>query len=234
MPINDFGQEVGAPLASWSPRPIPPREPLVGRHCRLEPLEPAHCDALFAAYQAAPDGRDWTYLPSERLDDREMFRRALEAQVASRDPLHFAIAVGGVAKGSSALMRIDPDIGVIEIGHVIFSRALQRTAAGTEAIVLLIRRAFDLGYRRVEWKCDSLNAPSRHAALRYGFVFEGIFRQAIVTKGRSRDTAWFAMTDADWPAHREALDRWLAPGNVDEGGLQVRSLAEVRRQTGLG
>ena len=228
MPVNAYGQDVGPSLADWSPRPLPPRVPLVGRHCRLEPLERGHGDALFRAFQAAPDGRDWTYMMSERIDDRAEYERFLDAQVASRDPLHFAVLVDDAPVGTSSLMRIDPDNGVIEIGHVTFARALQRTPAGTEAIVLLMRRAFELGYRRLEWKCDSLNAPSRRAALRYGFVFEGIFRNALVTKGRSRDTAWFAMIDSEWPSHRAALEGWLTPDNFDRDGRQLRPLSAFR------
>jgi RimJ/RimL family protein N-acetyltransferase len=155
----------------------------------------------------------------------------------SSDPLHHAVIDAATAKpaGTAALMRIDPDNGVIEVGAIIYSRRLQRSRAGTEAMFLLMRRAFDqLGYRRYEWKCDSLNAPSRRAAERYGFRFEGIFRQAWVYKGRNRDTAWLSITDREWPAIRRAFEQWLSPENFDPEGRQRRSLSALRASTELG
>lgn len=228
MARDAYGQEIGEPLAGWTPPPPPPREAIVGRYCRLEPLDAVrHGADLFAAYAAAPDARDWTYLPLERPADVDGLRALVAAQALSRDPLHFAVvdSAGGRAVGMAALMRIDPGNGVIEVGHINFSPALKRTRAGTEAIFLFMRRAFALGYRRFEWKCDSLNAPSRRAALRYGFTFEGIFRQAVVTKGRNRDTAWYAIIDRDWPRIAGAFEAWLAPENFDEAGLQRQALA---------
>jgi len=147
------------------------------------------------------------------------------------DPLHHAIvdSQSGKPVGTAALMRIDPNNGVIEIGHIVYSSRLKRTRSGTEAMYLFMRRAFDeLGYRRYEWKCDSLNGPSRRAAERYGFRFEGIFRQAVVYKGRSRDTAWFSILDDEWPALRTAFEAWLAPENFGEDGTQRRSLSAIR------
>ena len=229
MPFDAYGQEIGAPLDGWSPPRAPTRVTIPGRWCRVEPLDATrHADDLFAAYAQAPDTRDWTYLPLERPADVDGFRGLVAAQALSRDPLHFAIveAAGGRAIGTAALMRIDLANGVIEVGHINFAPSLKRTRAGTEAIALLMALAFDeLGYRRLEWKCDRLNAPSRRAALRYGFAFEGIFRQAVVTKGRSRDTAWYAIIDSDWPRVRVALEAWLAPSNFDSLGCQVAPLA---------
>ena len=228
MARDSFGQEIGEPLAGWTPPPAPPRAAIAGRWCRLEPLDAVrHAPDLFAAYAAAPDARDWTYLPLERPADVDGLRALVAAQALSRDPLHFAVveAGSGRALGTAALMRIDPGNGVIEVGHINFSPALQRTRAGTEAIFLFMRRAFELRYRRFEWKCDSLNAPSRRAALRYGFTFEGIFRQAIVTKGRNRDTAWYAIIDRDWPRIDAAFETWLAPENFDAEGQQRQALA---------
>ena len=234
MPCDAFGQAVGDPLAGWTPPPPPPREPIAGRYCRLEPLDARrHAADLFAAYAAAPDARDWTYLPLERPADVDGLRALIAAQSLSRDPLHFAVLDGeGHAVGSAALMRIDPQNGVLEVGHINFSPRLKQTRAGTEAIVLFMRLAFRLGYRRFEWKCDSLNAPSRRAAERYGFVFEGVFRQAVVTKGRNRDTAWYAILDRDWPRLESAFDAWLAPENFDAAGRQRRPLA-ARAETPL-
>lgn len=232
MPKNAYGQTIGAPVAGWTQRSSPPRTPVEGRFCRLEPLDAGrHADDLFDAFAAAPDGRDWTYLPVERFEDREAYRAFLGAQAVSEDPLHHAIldAATRRAIGTAALMRIDPANGVVEIGHIVFAPQLKGTPAGTEAMFLLMRRVFDeLGYRRLEWKCDSLNAPSCRAAERYGFVFEGVFRQAIVTKGRNRDTAWYAITDLDWPPLRKALTQWLRPDNFDPHLRQVRSLASLR------
>jgi RimJ/RimL family protein N-acetyltransferase len=232
MPVNGYSQPIGWPMAGWTPRPPPPRTPIEGRCVRLEPLDPdRHADDLYAAYAEAPDGRDWTYLSVERFDDAAAYRGFVTAQAASDDPLHHAIIdlTSGRPVGTGALMRVDRNNGVIEVGHIAFAPRLQATTGGTEAIYLFMSRVFDeLGYRRFEWKCDALNAPSRRAALRFGFVFEGIFRQAVVTKGRNRDTAWYSMTDRDWPDVKAALTLWLEPANFDEGGRQIRSLDVVR------
>ena len=230
-PTNAYGQPVGAALPGWTPRPRPPRTPMEGGSCRLEPLDAqVHAQDLFAALTAAPDARSWTYLPGEPPADRESYRAGLVAQADSTDPLFFAIRdrATGRAAGIASYLRIDPANGSIEVGHIHLSAALQRTRAATEAMALMMRRAFDLGYRRYEWKCDSRNAPSRAAALRLGFTFEGIFRNAVVVKGRSRDTAWFSITDAEWPRVRTALEAWLAPDNFFADGRQRRGLAEMR------
>jgi RimJ/RimL family protein N-acetyltransferase len=179
----------------------------------------------------APDGRDWTYLFDERPRRREDFDAYLTKLASSEDPLHFAIidSHSQQALGTAALARIDPGHGSIEVGYIAFAPRLQRTAAGTESMYLLMRLAFDeLGYRRYEWKCDSLNAPSRAAAERYGFSFEGIFRNAVVYKGRSRDTAWYSITDREWPRVHSAFESWLDPANFDEHGRQKRRLQDLR------
>jgi len=205
---------------------------MTGRHCRLEPVSVARHEAdLFAAYLEAPDGRDWTYLFSERPERKEDFNAYLAKLEKSEDPLHFAIVAAdtGKAVGTAALMRIEPAHGVIEVGSITFAPRLKQTRAATESMYLMMRRAFDeLGYRRYEWKCDSLNAPSRSAAERYGFTFEGIFRQAIVYKGRSRDTAWYSITADEWPRVRHAFEAWLSPDNFDERGQQKQRLAQLR------
>lgn len=227
--MNSTGQPIGPALPDWVHRPRPSRTAMVGRYAVLEPVdEPRHATSLFSAYMEAPDARDWTYLAAERPEDELQFRAYLAKLVASEDPLHYAIidAASGRALGTAALMRIDPANGSIEVGSIAFSPALKRTRLGTEAMYLMMRRAFDeLGYRRYEWKCDSLNAPSRTAALRYGFTFEGIFRKALVYKGRSRDTAWYSITDDEWPRIRQAFETWLDPQNFDAEGRQQRSLA---------
>lgn len=229
---NAFGQPIGFPVENWSERARPPRTPMFGRYCRLEPLDvEPHAADLFEAYAEAPDERDWTYVTRQRPTSLTEFREEIAGLAAKPDPLNFAIIdlASGRAVGTIALMRIDPPHGVIEVGGVIYSPRMQRKPTGTEAIYLLGRRVFDeLGYRRFEWKCDSLNARSMAAARRYGFTFEGIFRQAIVYHDRSRDTAWFSMLDSEWPRAREAFERWLDPDNFDEQGRQRRSLAELR------
>jgi RimJ/RimL family protein N-acetyltransferase len=205
---------------------------MAGRYCRLEPVSvQRHEKDLFAAYSQAPDGRDWTYLFTDRPESAPDFNAYLTKLENSDDPLHFTIIDSATNRpvGTAALMRIEPVHGVIEVGSIAFSPLLKKTRAATEAMYLMMRRAFDeLGYRRYEWKCDSLNAPSRAAALRYGFTFEGIFRQAIVYKGRSRDTAWYSITDAEWPRIRAAFDTWLAPANFNADGRQQRSLSNLR------
>jgi RimJ/RimL family protein N-acetyltransferase len=229
---NAFGQPIGFPVEHWTGRACPPRTPMLGRWCRLEPLDvERHAADLFEAYSEAPDERDWTYLFPQRPTNLASYRDRVAAEAASDDPLRLAIIdlADGRAVGTIAMMRIDPVNGVVEVGGVTYSRRLQRRPAGTEAVYLVARRAFDeLGYRRFEWKCDSLNAASMHAARRYGFTFEGIHRQVIVYHGRNRDTAWFSMLDSEWPPARAAFERWLAPVNFDEQGRQRRSLAELR------
>ena len=225
---NEFGQPIGSELAGWIVRPVPTRSPMVGRLVRLEPVDVAkHGDGLFRAFAAAPDGRDWTYMPSGPFSDAASFLQHLEAQSKTEDPFHHAIVSQdeGAPLGTAAFMRIDPPNGVIEIGHIAFSPAIQRTAGATEAIFLMLCRAFDeLGYRRLEWKCDALNLRSRRAAERLGFSFEGIFRQAMVTRGRNRDTAWYAIVDEDWAAIKARILAWLSHDNFDETGKQLRPL----------
>ena len=205
---------------------------MTGRWCRLEPLDPRrHARPLFDANRLDDAGDNWTYLTPGPFDDFDAYRRWIEQAAASEDPLFHAIvdSASGEPTGVAALMRVDPANGVIEIGHLNFSPRLQRTRAATEAIHLLLGRAFDeLGYRRVEWKCDSLNAASRRAAGRFGFTFEGIFRQAMVYKGRNRDTAWYSILDREWPPLRAGFEAWLAPENFDPEGRQRRRLSECR------
>jgi RimJ/RimL family protein N-acetyltransferase len=229
---NEFQQPIGDPVPGWQPRERPARIVIDGKHCRLEPLDvDRHAADLFEAYGQASDGSDWTYLFIGPFGDFDTFRDYLTKAAASPDPLHYTVVdlASGKAVGTLALMRIEPVHGVIEVGSVTFSPLLKQTRISTEAQYLLMRYVFeDLGYRRYEWKCDSLNAPSRKTALRLGFEFEGIFRQAIVYKGRNRDTAWYAIIDHDWPRIRSAFERWLADANFDEDGRQRASLAQLR------
>lgn len=224
---NQFGQPIGEDVVDWQPPPPPSAVVLRGTHCVLEPLDAdRHADDLFAAYAAAPDDRDWTYLPLGPFATIEDFRAWAEPAAAGQDPLLFAVVDTATerAVGTLALMRQDPANGVVEVGYVMFSRALQGTRASTESQYLLMRHAFELGYRRYEWKCDSLNEPSRRAAARLGFTYEGTFRQLVVYKGRTRDTAWFSILDTEWPGLRTAFEAWLDPSNFDDDGRQRRSL----------
>lgn len=230
--VNAYGQPIGPPLEAWSERQPPGRTAIEGRYCRVEPISlERHAVALFESYMRAPDERDWTYLFSERPQNISVFREYLAKLASSSDPLHYAIVERAKdrAVGTASLMRAEPLHGVIEVGNIGYSPLLKHTSAATEAMYLLMRRVFDeLGYRRYEWKCDSLNAPSCAAAKRYGFVFEGIFRNAVVYKNRSRDTAWFAIIDSQWPRIRTAFQMWLDPQNFDAAGRQRRALAAIR------
>jgi len=230
--VNDLGQPIGGAVDGWSTRPPPPRSPLQGRTCRIEPLDPArHGAELFRALSTAEDDRLWTYMGQGPFADLNVFRQWMETSAMGDDPLFHAIVdgAGGNALGHAAYLRIEPVVGVIEVGNIFFAPALQRTIAATECMYLMMCRVFDeLGYRRYEWKCDALNAPSRAAALRLGFQFEGIFRQAIMYKGRNRDTAWYAIIDKDWPEVKAAFQAWLAPGNFDAAGNQKQRLQSFR------
>ncbi|MBV8776809.1 MAG: GNAT family N-acetyltransferase [Alphaproteobacteria bacterium] len=228
---NSLGQPIGFPVAGWSGATRPPRTPIQGRFCRTEPLDAErHARDLYAAYSEDRDGRMWTYLPSGPYPTFEAYRAAAETAAASDNRVTYAVVDGasGKASGTASYLNINLAAGSIEVGAITYAPKLQRTPAGTEAMFLMMRRVFDeLGYRRYEWKCNSLNAPSRAAAVRYGFRFEGIFRQADVVKGRNRDTAWFSITDGEWPALKDAFERWLDPTNFDPAGRQRESLSAL-------
>ena len=227
---NELGQPIGSPLPGWKEPPRPPRTAMAGRYCRVEPLEPArHADDLFRANALDATGRNWTYMSYGPFDTLEAYREWMGSYCLGDDPLFHAIvdSATGRAVGVASYIRIDPRNGSIEVGHINYSPLLQRRPAATEAMYLMMKRAFGLGYRRYEWKCDALNERSRGAARRLGFSFEGVFRQATVYKGRSRDTAWYAAVDKEWPALEQAFLRWLDPGNFDEQGRQRMRLSEL-------
>jgi RimJ/RimL family protein N-acetyltransferase len=232
--FNEHGQPIGPPLADWTPRARPPTATLVGRFCRVEKLLPhKHAADLFAANSQDKDGRNWTYLGVGPFPTIETYHAWLTSVAPGQDPLFHAIVdqSTGKAVGVASLMRIDPANGVVEVGHINYSPLLQGKPHATEAMFLLMRRVFDeLGYRRYEWKCDSLNAPSRAAALRYGFKYEGEFRQAAVYKGRSRDTTWYSIIDTEWPAIKAGYQAWLDPQNFDASGQQRGKLSEFMRR----
>ena len=199
---------------------------MVGRYCRLEPLQPTiHAAALYEAYAGNEPG--WTYLAYGPFRTLESYRDWMNSVHAAEDPLFFAILGHGKPVGVASYLRIMPSAGSIEVGHLNFSPALKRSTIATEAMYLMMETAFRLGYRRYEWKCDDLNAASRAAARRLGFSYEGTFRQATVYKGRNRDTAWYSVIDAEWPALREAFREWLDPGNFDSAGQQHRRLSDL-------
>jgi len=230
--LNALGQPIGAALPDWKSPPLPPREPMRGRYCLVEPLDAGrHAADLYAANSLDREGRNWTYLSAGPFENESAYSAWAEKVAAGADPMFHAIVDTATGKpvGVAAYMRMDPGHGVIEIGSINYSPLLQRKPAATEAMYLMMRRAFELGYRRYEWKCDSFNAPSRAAARRYGFSYEGIFRQAMVYKGRTRDSAWFSIIDGEWPALRGAFERWLAPANFDADGKQRVSLSSLTR-----
>jgi RimJ/RimL family protein N-acetyltransferase len=224
-------QPVGPPVDA-RPARRPERVVLRGRFVTLVPLDAErHADALFDGVNGGDKDRLWTYLADGPFADPAAFKTNLAAKAKSDDPLFFAVVDNALqrAVGYQALMRVEPNHRAIEVGSVLYAPALQRTPGATEAQYLFARYIFDdLGYRRYEWKCDALNAPSRRAALRLGFAFEGVFRQHMIVKGRNRDTAWHAIADSEWPLRRAAFERWLAPDNFDAAGRQRASLASLR------
>ena len=228
---NHLGQPIGFPVEGWTARQMPPLTAMTGRFCRVEPLDAGrHAGELYAANSEDRDGRMWTYLPWGPYDGFDEYLAAIQAGLRREDFITYAVidAVSGKAVGVASYLNINPAAGSIEVGGIAYAPALQRQPAGTEAMYLMMRRVFDeLGYRRYEWKCNALNAPSRAAAQRYGFRFEGIFRQADVVKGRNRDTAWFSITDREWPRIKAAFERWLDPGNFDDAGRQRASLSAL-------
>jgi RimJ/RimL family protein N-acetyltransferase len=227
---NAFGQPLGYVVPSWKSPPVPSPAVLEGRFCRLEALDPnKHATDLHAAYALDKEGKNWTYMAYGPFESAEKYRVWMEQWIALGDTVGFAIidARTNKAVGVSTYLRVDPKNGSIEVGHLSFSPLLQRKPAATEAMYLMMKHAFELGYRRYEWKCHALNAPSRAAAQRLGFSYEGIFRQATVVKGRNRDTAWFAIIDQEWPELNAAFSKWLAPANFDEQGRQRISLSEL-------
>ena len=232
---NELGQPIGPALPGWRPPPRPARIALEGRFCRVEPLDAArHAAGLFAANGLDAEGRMWTYLLSGPFASLEEYRAWLGPRETTEDPLFFTIVDRARAQpaGLASYLRIAPAQGSVEVGHLMYSPLLQRAPAATEAMYLMMRHAFELGYRRYEWKCDALNAASRRAAERLGFTFEGVFRQALVYKGRNRDSAWYSVIDREWPALDAAFRAWLDPANFDEQGRQRRALAELRASRG--
>ena len=230
MSTKDPPQPIGA-LVDGRAATRPERTTLRGRMVTLVPLDAeAHAEALFREANGGEKDRAWTYLPYGPYSDPAAFKTSIAAKAQSTDALYFAILDNptGEAVGHQAFHRIEPTHRVIEIGHVLYTPRMQRTIGATEAQYLFAAYVFDtLGYRRYEWRCDDLNAPSKRAAVRFGFTFEGVFRQHMIIKGRNRDTAWFSMLDSEWPARRVAFERWLDPSNFDAAGRQKTPLMNL-------
>ena len=227
-----IGLQVGPPVHPLPSGRRPERAPLVGSEVRLEPVDAgAHAPSLYRASHRRPeDATLWTYLSYGPFESETALAAWLEQRARSADPLFLAVVdqASGEAAGMASWLNIVPANGTIEIGHIWFAPALQRTRAASEAIFLMMRHAFEeLGYRRLEWKCDALNQGSMRAARRFGFSYEGTFRQHMIVKGRNRDTAWFALLDRDWPQQRAAFERWLAAENFDADGRQRVALSAL-------
>lgn len=230
--FNNLNQKIGLSLMDWKPAQIPSLEIIEGKYCRLERLNPkVHGHDLFEANILDKEGKNWTYLFYGPFDDYQKYLNWLEEVAAKPDPYFYSIIDTKTKKaaGLASLMRIDPAIGSIEVGHLNFSPLLQKKIAATEAMYLLMKYSFELGYRRYEWKCDHLNQPSREAALRLGFKYEGTFRQATIYKGRSRDTDWFSIIDSEWPKLQLAFESWLSKDNFTQDQKQKRSLRELTK-----
>lgn len=228
---NEFGDPIGLPVVGFVKPATPSQDvTLQGRYCYLEPLDAdSHAQDLWEAYSLDTDGRLWTYMPQGPFTSAAEYRVWAEGAHHKADPFFYAIIdrESGKAVGVASYLRIDPNAGSIEVGWITFSPVIQQRPIATESMYLMMKQVFDLGYRRYEWKCNSLNQPSINAAMRLGMTFEGLFRQATMVKGRNRDTAWFAILDRDWPLAQRAFEQWLDPSNFDESGRQQVSLSAL-------
>ncbi len=229
MHRNEHNQPIGFPLDDWTQADLPTRDSMTGDCVILQCVTDTEpCVALYNAYSNDKKGLAWTYLPYGPFKDQATFTQWFEQTCFGDDPFFHVVRRKDTneAIGLASFLRINPDAGSIEIGHIHFSPLLQQTTMATEAMYLMMKRVFDeLGYRRYEWKCDALNEPSIQAAKRLGFTYEGTFRQAAIYKQRNRDTAWFSITDHEWPGIKDSFEQWLAPANFDDGGRQIRSLS---------
>lgn len=233
MQYNEFSQPIGDNVSDFSAGQMPDVRLLQGRFCRLERLNETHAEDLWRVYNAATPLKNWTYLPASYgpFQEKKAFLEFLHATMAKTDPYCMVIIdnATGQALGTFSLMRIDAKNRVIEVGAVIYSEQLKQSKIATEAQFLLAQYVFeDLQYRRYEWKCDALNQPSRHAAERLGFSYEGCFRQALVYRGRNRDTAWFSMLDSEWPQRKQRFLNWLDDANFTADGKQITALSQMR------
>jgi RimJ/RimL family protein N-acetyltransferase len=229
VPTNEHGQAVGPALPGWRPCPFPDLAVLRGHWATVEAMRPEHAGELYAEVCGAEDDPLWTYSSVGPFAGPDAFADFVEERASDSASVAVTLRDGeGRACGMANLLAIQREHGTVEIGGIVLGRRLQRTTAATEATYLLARHVFGLGYRRLEWKCDALNEPSRRAAARLGFTYEGRFRNAITVKGRSRDTDWFSITDGEWPTVARTLEAWLDPANHDDG-RQRRRLQDLRR-----
>ena len=227
--LNHLGQPIGASLPNWQPCARPLHALLDGVYCRLEPLDATtHAEQLWASFAEDQENKLWTYLPYGPFDSQIHLSDWIYHHSKSQDPLFFAIIdkATGKASGVASYLRIQPEVGVVEVGHINYSPVLQKTRAATEAMYLMMKHAFELGYRRYEWKCDNHNAGSKQAAKRLGFGFDGLFKQATIYKNRNRDTAWFSVLDQNWPDVQARFEAWLSPENFNGHGHQIKKLNE--------
>jgi len=233
--VNELGQPIGFPIVDWQAREHPRGARMQGGLCRLEAVDiEAHASDLYRSFGEDREQRNWTYLPYGPFAGEDAFRDWLSTTCLGDDPCFFSVidAASGRAIGLASYLRIEPAVGVIEVGHIHFSPRMQGKPISTEAMYLMMRQVFETwGYRRYEWKCDSLNGPSRSAAQRLGFAFEGIFRQATIYKQRNRDTAWYSILDREWPAAKAAFEAWLEDANFDADGGQKTSLSATMAES---
>jgi len=229
---NDLGQPIGFPISDWQACERPPQTIMRGNYCRVETLDiDKHAEDLYQAFGTDKDHSNWTYLMKGPFEEFADFKAWLIEYASSNDPHFHTVFDLKTEKpvGIATFMRIEPVMGIIEVGNIHFSPLMQRTPLSTEALYLMMKRVFDeLGYRRYEWKCDSLNAPSCNAAKRLGFTPEGVFRQLMMYKSRNRDTAWFSIIDSEWPILKSMFEAWLAPSNFDASGKQISSLQSFK------
>ena len=229
---NELGMTVGFKVENWVAAQLPNHEFLTGEYCRCEPLKlKTHSEGLYEAYQQDKENRNWVYMPYGPFESLESYRKWMKSACFNGDPFFYAIVDNRTDKaiGVASYLRITPEQGCIEVGHINYSPALQGTVLATEAMYLMMKNAFALGNRRYEWKCNALNEKSRNAALRLGFTFEGVFRQMMVVKGQNRDSAWYSVLDLEWPAMDRAFQQWLSRGNFDSNGVQKIALSDLTR-----
>ncbi len=227
---NELGQPIGFAIENFNQPTCPNFKALSGHFVNVEPISLTHAPSLYKAFSMDLKGGNWTYMAYGPFKNEAEFTAWMKSTCFGEDPKFYTLLLEGVPAGVASYLRIEPKIGCIEIGHIHLSPLLQRTRAGTEALLLMIKWAFDAGYRRVEWKCDALNAPSRHAAKRLGFTFEGIFRQATIYKSRNRDTSWYAITSEEWGKLAKAYEVWLNKDNFDKEGKEIKKLSELTAQ----
>ena len=230
---NELGLTVGFAVKNWNAANLPSDRVLEGVHCRCEPLNlEKHSEGLFQSYGQDSEDRIWVYLPYGPFENLQAYQQWMSKTCFNGDPRFYAVIdqATGLPTGVASYLRITPEAGSIEVGHINYSPSLQSTAAATEAMYLMMKNAFELGYRRYEWKCNALNQKSCNAALRLGFTYEGIFRQMMVVKGQNRDSAWYSVLDREWSSVQKAFQAWLAPENFDDSGAQRQSLSALTRE----